>query len=199
MNSPSFRLMSLLAIWALLAALAGGSGLLPHLPRFVFPLLVAGLSVSLSVATARLAWLRTAVAAISTRRLLAVHLVRFVGAYFLVLESAGRLPHEFAQRAGWGDIMAAAGALILLCLPGTPSSRRALFGWNLLGAADLLLAVGTAGWLNSVHPNSMREISHLPLALVPLFVVPVLMGSHVVLLRRHFDRSRSALPSTALA
>ena len=63
--------------------------------------------------------------------------------------------------------------------------RRALFWWNIVGAADLLVAVGTAGWLNATRPNSMIEMASLPLTLVPLFAVPVLLTSHLYLLRRH--------------
>jgi hypothetical protein len=109
---------------------------------------------------------------------------RFVGFYFLWLHAQGRLPAEFAHRAGWGDIIAAAGALILLFWPEGPGFRRALWIWNIVGLADLFVAVGTAGWLNLTRPGSMIEVAGLPLTLVPLWAVPILMTSHFVIFRR---------------
>ncbi len=73
-------------------------------------------------------------------------------------------------------------------LPEGVGFRRALFGWNILGALDLLVAVGTAGWLNVVRPGSMIELSLLPLTLVPLWIVPVLLSTHLVMLPGAFDR-----------
>jgi hypothetical protein len=66
-----------------------------------------------------------------------------------------------------------------------------LFGWNLLGAADLFVAVGTAGWLNATRPGSMIEMATLPLTLIPLWVVPVLLTSHLYLLRRQAAECRA--------
>jgi hypothetical protein len=88
-------------------------------------------------------------------------------------------PAEFAHRAGWGDIAAAGGALVLLFWPEGAGFRRALLGWNIFGAADLLLAFGTAGWMNLTRPGAMIEMSGLPLTLVPLWLVPVLLSSHI--------------------
>ena len=93
------------------------------------------------------------------------------------------MPVEFAYRAGWGDILAATGALMLLPWKDGPWFRRALSLWNVIGLVDLLLAVGTGAWLNATRPGSMIEIVTLPLALVLLWFVPVLLSSHLVLLR----------------
>jgi len=57
-----------------------------------------------------------------------------------------------------------------------------------VGASDLLLAVGTAGWLTIARAGSMIEITLLPLTLVPLWAVPVLLSSHVYILRKHVRR-----------
>ncbi|MEO5959525.1 MAG: hypothetical protein ABIR80_10435, partial [Opitutaceae bacterium] len=121
--------------------------------------------------------------------------------YFLWLHTQGRLPAEFAHRAGWGDIVAAAGALALLGVRERerPWFRRALVTWNIFGAADLLMAVGTGGWLNTVRPGSMIELASLPLTLVPLFLVPVMLASHVFLLRGGMQEKASARRSAAFA
>ena len=192
MNSSHYRLVLLLLLWGAVAVLAGALKLLVHLPGPLVPLLVAGLTIGFSLSIARVASLRDAVAALSVRTILAAHLVRFVGFYFLWLHAEGRLPVEFAQRAGWGVIAAAAGALALLFWPEGKGFRRTLFWWNIIGAADLLFAVGTGGWLNLTRPGSMIELAGLPLTLVPLWLVPVLLSSHLYLLRQQLGACRSA-------
>lgn len=184
MKSPFPRFLLLLAVWGLAATAAGAVHLLLHLPVFAVPALVGGLTAALAVAVSRVAWLSEAVRRISVRGILAVHLIRFVGFYFLWLHAQGRLPAEFAHNAGWGDVVAAVGALALLVWPEGPGFRRALVLWNLVGLADLFVAVGTGGWLNLTRPGSMIELAGLPLTLVPLWVVPVLMVSHFVIFRR---------------
>jgi hypothetical protein len=184
MNPATKKLFWLLAAWGGLALAAGFLRLLAHLPPVGVQLVIAGLTTAFAVALRRHSTLAAGAAALGIRPILAFHLVRLVGLYFLWLQAQGRIPAEFAQRAGWGDIAAALAAGALLCWPDGVGFRRALLAWNLLGAADLFVAVGTAGWLNLTRPGSMVELTRLPLALVPLWIVPVLLASHVYLARR---------------
>lgn len=184
MKSPFPRFLLLLAVWGLAATAAGAVHLLLRLPVFAVPVLVGGLTAALAVAVSRVAWIGEAVRRISVRGILAVHLIRFVGFYFLWLYAQGRLPAEFAHNAGWGDVVAATGALALLFWPEGPGFRRALALWNVVGLVDLFVAVGTGGWLNLTRPGSMIELAGLPLTLVPLWIVPVLIVSHFVIFRR---------------
>ncbi len=185
MKSPTHRLLLLLFCWGGAAFVFGAFKLLTFLFSPAVPMLIASLTVGFSVGIWRITWLRSAVEALSIRIILSAHLVRFIGFYFLWLHAQGRLPVEFAQRAGWGDIVAASGALALLFWPEGAGFKRGLFWWNLIGATDLLFAVGTGGWLNSSRPGSMRELAELPLVLVPLWLVPVLLSSHLYLIRMH--------------
>jgi len=185
MKTSSQRLVLLLALWGLAAGAAGFGHLLQHLPPAAAQVSIAGLTVGFSLALARLGWLQEAAAVLDVRAILAAHLFRFVGIYFLWLHAQGRLPAEFAERAGWGDIAAATGALGLLFCPEGRGFRRVLFWWNLFGAADLVVAVGTAAWLTITRPGSMIEITQLPLVLIPLWAVPVILSSHLYLLRQH--------------
>jgi hypothetical protein len=178
------RFLILLAVWGLAAVAAGSVHLLFHLPPYAVPVLIASLTIGLTVAVSRAGWINETVRKISIRQLLAVHVGRFIGLYFVWLYAQGRLPAEFAHRAGWGDVIAAAGALVLLFWPEGSGFRRALWLWNIVGLADLLVAVGTAGWLNLTRPGSMIEVAGLPLSLVPLWGVPIYMTSHFVIFRR---------------
>jgi hypothetical protein len=117
------------------------------------------------------------------RVLVGMHAVRLVGLVFVILGAQGLLAPAFATRAGWGDIIAALGA-IALALTGLRSKRLAYL-WNSFGLLDLAVAVGTAttvvmsGAIPGVEP-----LTQLPLNLVPTFFLPVLVASHITIYRR---------------
>lgn len=119
---------------------------------------------------------------LSPRAYMAVHLTRFVGIYFLFLYAQGRLPYDFAVLGGWGDIATASGATLLLLT--RARNRALLLAWNTLGLIDILFVVTTAARLMRSDPASTNELLHLPLVLLPLFVVPVILTSHLLLFIR---------------
>lgn len=112
-----------------------------------------------------------------------LHLTRFVGAYFLVLYGRGELPYSFAVPGGIGDVVVAslAAVLLLTTSPHTSVGRRLYLGWNVLGLVDILAVVATAAgeWL--AEPDSMRPLVTMPLGLLPTFLVPLIIASHVLL------------------
>lgn len=178
------RMLVVLAAWfaaALAAALAGTLGRLPVPPPAVAWLLTAAVLLVL--------W-RSPPAAAATRRLgpgplIAFHLTRLAaGGYFLVLFERGVLPAAFALVAGWGDIAVGVGALVVLatCVPVTsPARRYGLLVWNALGLADILLVLGNGMRLFMSDPGLAAPFTTFPLALLPAFVVPIVIASHLVL------------------
>jgi hypothetical protein len=95
-------------LWLLTAVYLGASGRVaawrPPLPQIV----LAGLTALVLVAVAALARFRQWLRALDLRWLVAFHLTRFVGIYFLVLYYRdGALPYAFAVPGGWGDILIA--------------------------------------------------------------------------------------------
>jgi hypothetical protein len=174
--------IALIIAWGLAAAAAGAFHALSLVPPLAGPLAIAFATVAFTVGVLKVPFLRGGMGALGLRRILAVHVGRFIGYYFIFLAARGRLPVEFAQRAGWGDVAAAVGALVLLLLAPGRLFRPLFVAWNWIGIADLLVAVGTAGWLGSTRPGSMAELAALPLALIPLWLVPMLIASHVFLL-----------------
>lgn len=175
-----------LVLWLVVAVVAGGEGWLealrPPAPQLVLVLLTAGALVAALKVPAVRAW----AGSIDLRYLVGLHLARFVGAYFLALYRRGELPYAFAVPGGWGDILVASLALILLMWgPPTGSQRRRAYrAWNLLGLADILLVVATAARLGIADPDAMRPLLRLPLSLLPTFLVPLVITSHVVIARR---------------
>jgi hypothetical protein len=176
--------------WLVLAIGLGATGVVRRLqppapPIVLFALTAALLTLAWGHAGFR-AWLR----ALDARWLVAPHLTRYVGVYFLYLHGQGRLPYSFAVPGGWGDIVAASLAAGLLVLgPPRPGWRRVVYlAWNVFGLVDLIFVVLTAGRLGFEDPASMAELLELPLSLLPTFLVPILIASHLVLAVRLLRR-----------
>jgi len=180
-----------LLAWFALAIAAGYLGVLSWRPP-PFPQVVLFSLVVLQIAaTALSSRLRSWLAAVPLDALVSLHTTRLVaGASFLVLHAQGRLPWAFAVPGGWGDIAVALGALVLLVLHriGRPAPNGAYALWNVLGMLDILGVVASAMRSALVDPASMRPLVELPLSLLPSFLVPLIIFTHLVLLVRTSPR-----------
>ncbi|MGA8496316.1 MAG: hypothetical protein WB764_12615 [Xanthobacteraceae bacterium] len=105
------------------------------------------------------------------RPLLMFHSFRFVGLAFLVPGVVSPdLPATFAEGAAYGDIVAAALALLtLVLLPGRLGIAAAWI-FNLWGTADILHA-NYEGIRLGVQPGQMGAAYFLPTFIVPLFLI----------------------------
>lgn len=181
-GAPSARpLYAGLAIWAAIAVAAGAAGLVATSP-VPPPLAVAGLTAACLLTYAASARLRSWVRAVPLSALVAIHLVRFVGAWFIELYRRGELPFAFAVPGGWGDIVAAAtaAAILLGAIPARTRARRAaLLAWNTLGLLDILFVVTTAARLYFADAGQLGPLTRLPLSLLPTFFVPLIVLSHL--------------------
>lgn len=172
---------AILAIWGVIAIAAGAAGFVATSP-VPPPLIVAALTTAWLVAYAASARVKSWVRAVPLTALIAIHLVRFVGAWFIVLYRRGELPFAFAVPGGWGDILAAAtaAALLLSAIPARTRGRRAvLFAWNSLALLDILYVVGTAARLYFADPGQLSPLTRLPLSLLPTYFVPLIVLSHL--------------------
>jgi hypothetical protein len=119
---------------------------------------------------------------------IAIQFYRVEGVTFLMLYAAHLLPGVFALPAGLGDI--AVGLLAATIGIGATGGRqlnpRSVLRWNLLGIADLIIALTTA-FLTAPsafqmyafdRPNEL--ISMYPLVLIPTFLVPLAILLHII-------------------
>jgi len=175
----------LLLAWLAAATALGASGRLAGLRPPAPQLILIGLTLALLLAGWVAPGFRLWLAGLNLRQLIALHLTRFVGIYFLVLYRRGELPYAFAVPGGWGDTVIAVGALLLvLFVPDLAGRRRWVLAWNTLGFADILFVVLTAARLALADPGSMAALLRLPLSLLPTFLVPLIIASHIWLYQR---------------
>lgn len=179
-------------LWFAAAFVVGQQLVLQRLPPVAVQASLLGLTALLLAAYFRLAAVRRWVDALDFRTIVLLHVTRFVGVYFLVLYRRGQLPYDFAVPGGIGDIIVATLALVLVFVPLTEDTlHRALRIWNIIGLVDISLVVLTAVRLNLESPAQMRALTYLPLSLLPTFLVPLIIASHLVIfvrLARHHGR-----------
>ncbi len=179
-------------LWFIAAVLAGRGHLLQRLPPLAVPAMVLGLTAFLLLLYFLVGPLRAWVDEIDLRKLVLLHVTRFVGIAFLVLYHRGELPYAFAVPGGIGDIVVATFALPVALAPLDPAPRRrAVTIWNVVGLVDIILVVVTAGRLNLADASQMRALTELPLSLLPTFLVPLIIATHVIIFAR-LARERSA-------
>lgn len=132
-----------------------------------------------------------ALARLELPALIAAQTFRVVGVVFLVAWAGGTLPGGFALPAGIGDVAIGLAAPLVAAAAArrTPRLGPARI-WNLLGVADLVLAV-TSGVLHGRSPIGLLAgavttdaMARYPLSLIPTFFVPLALMLHLTIFRK---------------
>jgi hypothetical protein len=177
--------------WLIIAVVVGYTRVLESLPRPLGQVVLLACTAALLAAYFAVSTFRRWVDGLPLRALIAIHLTRFVGFYFLYLYGDARLPYDFAVVGGIGDVAIAVGAAVLIFMPGNGRGwRRAVLVWNALGLIDILYVVSTAARSGLADPGSMIELTRLPLSLLPTFIVPLIIASHIVVFVRLGSQGR---------
>ena len=173
------------AVWFVAALAIGATGRMSDLGPYAPPTVIGILSASLI--TLFLTWPRFRQWALhlSPRALILIHVVRApIGLVFLLLAERGMLAEGFAFQAGWGDIIAGVSALLFIGLRDLHSSklmRLALIAWNTFGLLDILNAPRQATTELLNDPSSMNPLLSVPGSAIPLWVVPLVITSHLLI------------------
>ena len=182
-GSGNKSVVLLLGAWLCLAAGVGIAGWLERANAPVIAGIVWTLTALILLACWKVPLLHRWALTVELRWLVLLHLTRFVGFYFFLLCSRGELPFAFAAPAGWGDISVAALAILLLALSDARNWSMLII-WNTIGLTDILFVVMTALRLGLEDQQSMHALREFPLSLLPTFLVPLIIVSHVLIFFR---------------
>jgi hypothetical protein len=199
MNQPMSRslnqiISAVLGAWFCFALAVGVSGRFQRASAFGVVLTVWGLAALVLLACWKIPAIRNWLVTVPFRTLIWLHVTRFVGIYFLVLAAHGRLPAGFAKPAGIGDIIIALGAVFLLAAPNIRSWQTVLRIWNFFGFIDIVLVAFNALRFGSQDWQSMAALRSLPLSLLPTFLVPLIIATHVLIFVRLVAPSKLTAP-----
>ena len=170
--------------WLAVALLIGVAGWFRNASAPAVAITVWSLTLIVLVSVWKVSLLRVWTANTSLRCLILFHITRFVGIYFLLLYQRHRLPYDFAVPGGVGDTFIAATALILSASRQLYDSRWLVLVWNSCGLFDIVLVVMTALRLGLRDWQSMAALRELPLSLLPTFLVPLIIVSHILIFIR---------------
>ena len=174
---------------ALMLSIAGlPQKLTPPGPQIVILILTVALIVLSRIYAPLRAWTMS----VDLRTLVGFHVLRAIaGVAFLWAAAHGTLPARFSDVAGYGDIAVAALALGLLVFiaPERSSAPLLYVIWNTLGLIDIMLVVSLATRTAMADPSSMAQLLKPPFALIPLFLVPIIIASHIWLFERLLRRT----------
>jgi hypothetical protein len=170
-----------LGVWFVLAAAVGATGRLESLPRPALQGIIAVLTIA-ALAACRVGprlreWSMTG----DIRWLIGLHTLRLAAALaFFWYYRQGELPWAFAVPGGIGDAAVALLAAAVMFHP----RRVPVLLWNALGLLDILGVVVTAARCGIADPASMAPLARLPLSILPTFLVPLIIASHVLIFVR---------------
>ena len=182
-GSGNKSVVLILGAWICLAAAVGIAGWVERANAAAIAGIIWILTALILFACWKVPTLQRWVMTVELRWLVLLHLTRFVGFYFFLLCSRGELPFAFAAPAGWGDIIVAALAVLLLALSNARNWTMLII-WNTIGLTDILFVVMTALRLGLEDWRSMHALREFPLSLLPTFLVPLIIVSHVLIFFR---------------
>ena len=183
-RSPDKTVLAILGAWLCFALAVGVAGSFRNGSAGMVALTVWGSAALVLLACWKIPFVRNWAATVDLRRVIALHLTRFVGLYFLILAQRGRLPLGFARPAGVGDVLIASAAVVLLAAPGLRSWQKLLRLWNFIGFIDIIFVAFSALRFGLQDWQSMAALRTLPLILLPTFFVPLIIASHVLIFIR---------------
>lgn len=174
-----------LLVWFTLALAVGLTGVFKQASAPVVALTVWTLTAIVLLSWWKIPTVNRWATRVDLSWLIALHLTRFVGIYFLFLCRNGSLSCAFAKPAGIGDIAIAIGAtLLILGDVANRGGRTIILVWNTLGLLDIVVVVFTALPVGLTDWPGMAPLRTPPLMLLPTFLVPLIIASHILIFIR---------------
>lgn len=175
-----------IAAWLATAVVVAVSGVITYERRFLIPACLITATAALVLAHRKVASFRALVSGLDVRLLVGLHALRApIGASFLLLEGLGLLTPAFARPAGLGDIAVGLAALAIAPFAAKDAARPAVRILSLLGLIDILSVIVLAQRaLLFGAPNALAGLLRFPFPLLPTFYVPIVIATHLALLKK---------------
>lgn len=171
-----------LSVWASIVYVLGGLEILAQIPNLIFGGIVISLFIGTSLLFFKSKPIHDFLSGFSLESLTFIHLWRIMAAaIFLHYGAAGLLPQTFVNLAGYGDLIAGLMVPVALLFR---EHKASFWAFNIIGFTDFLIAVGTGVFFAFSGDEIMLNIRLLPLAMIPLFGVPISGLTHIVMFKK---------------
>lgn len=189
-TQQSLRVLWVVLIWLIAALIVVALGALNLMPRPMILMMIVGPVILGVLLWRRSPGLQAWGERVSLRVLALPHVLRIgFGSAFLFQVEQGTLPWLFGRPAGTGDVLAGLGALMLVLFG--IKGRKAWIAWNVLGLCDMLMVVSLAQYhIFGGFMDQMQLMFVFPYALAPFITVPIVLMTHVLMLRRLLGQPR---------
>jgi hypothetical protein len=195
-SQTAWNVVIALVVWLGVAIGIGMSGVLHGASAGLLSGMIWILTIAVMVIYGCSRPLRTWTRTIDMRVLILFHSLRFVGAAFFLLNAAeGRLPQSFSMAGERSGLVVAALALVVAATAVPVRSARQwwiVLGWNLIGLASVLRVLVAGMELGIADMHQMAPMTEWPLNLLPTFLVPVVISTHLVIFSRLWRSARRA-------
>jgi len=179
-----------LSAWASIVYVLGSLEILAQIPNLIFGGMVISLFVGTSLLFFKSKPIRDYLSSFSLESLTLIHLWRIAAAaIFLHYGAAGLLPKTFVNLAGYGDLIAGLMVPVALFFR---KHKASFWAFNIIGFTDFLIAVVTGVFFAFSGDEIMLNIRLLlPLAMIPLFGVPISGLTHIVMFKKLISETNS--------
>lgn len=183
---------TVVVVWGAAVAVLSVTGVLAQVPLLVLPaLVVAGILVPL-VIVSRSPRQRRLVRDLPLAHLTLFNLWRVAAAAaFFVVGARGLLPAQFVTNAAWGDLIAGVLAPVAVLTARhltRPGRVRLYLAFHLFSFGDFVVAVGTGLTFTLLGDPLMHTLLDTPMALIPLWGVPITGAISLLALHRLLSR-----------
>ncbi|SDP97723.1 hypothetical protein SAMN05428975_4482 [Mucilaginibacter sp. OK268] len=131
---------------------------------------------------------KTLLRSITLESLIAVHVFRLLGVFFIIIYGYHLLPAKFALFAGLGDIITAilAWPVAKMVSKKKPGWKIALYAWNIFGIMDIidLLVIAVITGAN----GNLREMAVFPFVWFPAFAPATILFLHTAVFRKLYQQ-----------
>ncbi len=133
---------------------------------------------------------------ISLDQLVALHIFRFIGVFFVILALYDALPKTFAFIAGFGDMITAASSIFVAkaIRDRKTYAKKLTLSWNIFGTVDILFTAIAAITLTKISIDSgsmgVDTLATFPFCLIPAFAPPTILFLHWSIfkkIKQHFN------------